>query len=64
MCDYPYPQIHIRNIEYDTPQTSGYERNSLACIVQWCPSIIVSTSRVALLFFNEIGNDVQATITT
>ena len=50
--------------EYDTPQTRGYERNSLACRVQWCPSNIVSTSRVALLLFNEIGRYVQVTITT
>ena len=64
MCDYPYTQIHIWNIEYDTPQISGYERNSPACFVQWCLSIIVSTSRVALLLFNEIGNDVQVTTPT
>ena len=50
--------------EYDTPQTRGYERNSQACPVQWCPSIFVSTFRVALLLFNEIGRYVQVTITT
>ena len=64
MYDYPYQQTHIRNIEYDNPQTRGYGRNSQACPVQWCLSIIVSTSRVALLFFNEIGHDVQVTLPT